>query len=225
MSKLLEVYYFFKASPIPKVHYEEYIFGDDFFINKEEQKKGNVTELESRVIAHLVRHFKPTTIFEIGTFNGYSTLNMAMNTPPDTLIYTLDLPQEMLPNTGMKVDANETEYINKSISGAFFIHHEASNKIVQLYGDTYSFDFTPYYKSVDFIFIDASHTYKYVANDTEKALNLLSEKGGVLLWHDYNSVTFKGVTRYLNEKYFGDKRFKDIKVIKGTSLTILTIKG
>ena len=199
--------------------------GDDFVINKENHQKGNVTELESKSIAHLIHYFKPKSIFEIGTFNGFSTLNMALNSSTDTLIYTLDLPKEMIAKTGMKVDSNEIEYIDKSASGSFFINHPIASKITQLYGDSYSFDFSPYFEQMDFIFIDASHTYKYVANDTEIALKLIKSKGGTILWHDYNSVTFIGVTRYINEKFKDDMRFKDIKLIKGTSLSLLTIKN
>ncbi len=225
LTKILEVYYYFKPSQIPKTQIEEIVFPNDFFINKENHKKGNVTELESKTIAHLVRYFKPEVIFELGTFNGFSTLNMAMNSPNESRIYTLDLPQELLTKTGMEVDVNEKAYIKKEVSGSFFINSAVANRITQLYGDSYSFDFSPYYGNIDFVFIDASHTYKYVKNDTEIALKLLREKGGVILWHDYNSVTFKGVTRFLDEMFVGDARFKEMKLIKGTSLTLLNLKN
>ena len=225
LTKVLELYYYFKESEIPKVNFENVLFGEEFYINKEEHKKSNMSELESRVLANLMHHFKPNFIFEMGTFNGFSTLNFAMNTPEETIIYTLDLPKEFISNTGLKVDINELEYINKSTSGAFFKDHPISRKITQLYGDTYNFDFTPYYEKLDLVFIDASHTYKYVSNDTEIALKLLKKKGGVILWHDYNSVTFTGVTRYLNEKYNGDSKFNEMKLIKGTSLVILRLEN
>jgi O-methyltransferase len=40
----------------------------------------------------LCRFVGPRRIFEIGTFDGYSATAMAMNSPPDAVVYTLDLP-------------------------------------------------------------------------------------------------------------------------------------
>ena len=74
------------------------------------------------------------------------------------------------------------------------------HKITQLFGDSKQFDETPYLKQCDLIFIDGSHAYSYVKNDTEKALRMLKE-GGLLLWHDYRdrNVETRGVRRYLDE--------------------------
>src|SRR3712207_5275930 len=47
----------------------------------------------------ICRILKPRTIFEIGTFRGYTALHFALNTPDDARVYTLDLPsnQEFTP--------------------------------------------------------------------------------------------------------------------------------
>jgi hypothetical protein len=37
---------------------------------------------------------KPKRIFEIGTFHGYTTLQMGLNAPVDSEIFTLDLSPE-----------------------------------------------------------------------------------------------------------------------------------
>jgi len=62
------------------------------------------------------------------------------------------------------------------------------------------FDETPYLKQCDLNFIDGSHAYSYVKNDTEKALRML-KNGGLILWHDYRyrNLETSGVRRYLNE--------------------------
>ncbi len=36
---------------------------------------------------------KPKVVFEIGTFEGYTSFHFALNTPDDAKIYTLDLPK------------------------------------------------------------------------------------------------------------------------------------
>jgi predicted O-methyltransferase YrrM len=38
---------------------------------------------------------------------------------------------------------------------------------------------------MDFVFIDGSHDYDYVLNDSEVALKLLRNGRGVIVWHDY----------------------------------------
>lgn len=72
----------------------------------------------------------------------------------------------------------------------------------------------------DFVFVDGSHTYEYVMSDSEKALGLLPNDGGVVLWHDYGE--WPGVTRALNELQAGDQRFAGLRHIEGTSLALLS---
>src|SRR5690349_4608970 len=52
---------------------------------------GQLPLAESVTLGLLCAHLRPPRIFEIGTFKGLSTLTMAMNTPEDTEIFTLDL--------------------------------------------------------------------------------------------------------------------------------------
>ena len=47
------------------------------------------------------------------------------------------------------------------------------------------------------MFIDGSHTYEYVKNDTEKCLRIAGD-GATLVWHDCDR-THPGVVRYLCE--------------------------
>ena len=42
---------------------------------------------------------------------------------------------------------------------------------------------------MDFIFVDGSHSYDYVLNDSRKALSLLRGGKGIILWHDYPGWT------------------------------------
>ena len=55
---------------------------------------GNISLVEIAVISKLIRSRNPAVIFEIGTFDGRTTLNMAANSSPDAKIYTLDLPSQ-----------------------------------------------------------------------------------------------------------------------------------
>jgi len=183
---------------------------------------GNVSEYELKIISKLVKIYKPKKIFEFGTFNGRTTLSMAINSTNETIIYTIDLPPKQ--QTTLKIDEKELKYINKKEIGEY-INKNKELRIIQLFGDSAKFDFSPYYNSIDFIFIDASHSYEYVINDSLIAMKLINEKGGIILWHDYDTIYWEGVTRALNEFYLNNKIFKQIKHIANTTLAILFIKN
>ena len=181
---------------------------------------GHTTEFELKVISNLVKKWDPRRIFEIGTFQGRTTLNMAMNSNEDTEIITLDLPANQLSSTQMEIEAEEVMYVDKQVSGERFINHPLKRKIKQVFGDSATFDFSPYKNSVDFAFIDGSHAYDYVLNDSEKVLSIM-RPGGIILWHDYTN--WDGVRAAMNKLYTSDSRFKNIRHIGGTSITVMQV--
>jgi hypothetical protein len=50
---------------------------------------------------------------------------------------------------------------------------------------------------MDFIFIDASHLYEFVRNDSVKAMEMLAP-GGIVVWHDFAPKS-EGVVRFVGE--------------------------
>ena len=184
--------------------------------------RGNVSLLELLIINQLIASSKPSKIFEFGTFDGRTTLNMAANSPEGALVYTLDLPRESMADTKFDLETPELELIEKDLSGSRFYARKESEKIRQFYGDSAQFDFRPYAGQVDFIFVDASHAYDYVLSDSENALKMLNGKQGLILWHDYG--VWNGVTRALNELQSQRAEFIELKHIDGTSLAILVSK-
>jgi predicted O-methyltransferase YrrM len=183
---------------------------------------GNVTLIELMVITNLIQQYQPKRLFEIGTFDGRTTLNMAANCSPESKVYTLDLPKADLSSTGLTLDAGDAAYINKELSGERYSGTEYEGKITQLYGDSAKFDFSQWYGSIDFIFIDGSHAYDYVLNDTKEAFKLLNPKGQkVILWHDYGA--WDGVTKALNKLYATDGRFAGLRHVKGTTLGLFIL--
>jgi len=160
---------------------------------------GTIRPIESQVLAALVSHLKPKTIFELGTYTGFSTIHLSENSPSDSTIYTLDLPPD---KTGieLKNDMNEAHRDIKNINlnkERYFHSLGSKNSIVELLGNSKTFDFSPYFEKIDFVFIDANHSYAYVKSDTENALRLLTPNG-VILWHDYDFI-HPGVFRLINE--------------------------
>lgn len=193
----------------------------DFQLRAAVRTGGNTSLLETVTIAKLVRANSPRTLFEIGTFDGRTTVNMAANSPADSRVYTLDLPREQLNATELPLEPGDHLWIDKEISGARYRGTDVEGKITQLYGDSALFDFSPYFGAVDFIFIDGSHSYEYVLKDSETALRLLRDGRGVIVWHDYGPC--EGATRALNELYAQGGVFQGLRRIEGTSLGYLRL--
>jgi len=186
-----------------------------------DQVRGNVTLFELSILNQMVALRRPRALFEFGTFDGRTTLNMAGNSPDSARIYTLDLPQESLEKTNYALEKREIELVQKRTSGVRFQQHALARKITQLYGDSAQFDFKPYENKMDFVFVDASHAYDYVLKDSDSALRLLGDEGGVILWHDYGE--WDGVTKALDELHKSDEAFCDLRHIKGTTLACLIV--
>lgn len=187
-----------------------------------DSQDGNVSALESLVIASITRTQNPLSIFEIGTFNGRTTANIAANSAENAKIITLDLPKSELKNTQYQLSQFEKKYVDKTESGQVFKGTNLASKITQLYGDSGNFDFSPYYSKMDLVFVDASHTYDYVVKDTETALKLISPTGGVILWHDYGVYAWE-VTQALNDLFKQKKSLKNLKHIQETTLVMLEV--
>jgi hypothetical protein len=157
-------------------------------------------------------------IIEIGTFDGRTTLNFAVNAPLRFRIFTLDLPPDTAPK--FELATGERAYVDKPRSGRHFAEPRpefaaAAARITQLYGDSATFDFAPHYGCAGVVFVDGSHAYDYVVADSETARRLVAPEG-IVLWHDYG--VWQGVTRALEE--LEDKGCLGLKHIRGTSLVV-----
>lgn len=151
---------------------------------------------ESLTLAAVCQHVAPKKVFEIGTYKGASTLVMAMHTPPETEILTLDLPPQQRA-TKYPVDIGDITGVPFTV-GELYRGTEFEPKIHQLYGDSGVFDFEGFYGKVDLVFVDGNHTYENVKTDSENAFRILSS-GGVIIWDDYHPDWGPGVIRALHE--------------------------
>ena len=148
----------------------------------------------------LCQAVRPRAVFEIGTSTGYSSLFVAANTAPDAKIWTLDLPTADSATSAGDLtlgDRHIVEFCHKK--EPVFVAHALGQKIQRVYGDSATFDFSPYRRAIDLFFVDGAHTYDYVRSDTINALKCC-RPGGVIAWHDYGrSSLSRGVTKWLDE--------------------------
>ena len=209
------------APTVPKIPASE-VIGDEtaVHLSRIADVAGNVTPTELMIIAAFVRQRQPAVCFEIGTFDGRTTENMAANQPDGGKCYTLDLPPDGAGKAALPLASGDITYIDKPVSGARISAQAKSGRIAQLYGDSGTFDFAPFFGKVDLMFVDGAHSYEYVISDTEAAHKMV-KPGGLILWHDYDSRWFPGVTRALNQLQAQDVRFRGIRHLENTALCFM----
>lgn len=135
-----------------------------------------VSPIELHSLCAMVKFLNPAAILEIGTYKGWTTANLALNS--SGTVASID--QRALPSESPEIDA-----IWKI------------RNIQRITADCADFDFSPYYGKMDFIFVDACHSEISVRRDTEEALKMLSPTG-TIVWHDY-SAEFPGVVNAVGE--------------------------
>ena len=135
-------------------------------------------------------------IFEFGTFMGANTLNMAMNTPPDAKIFTLDLGEECETEQHSS-DAPLSRAHLASKTMLDFHGSAVEGKIKTLSGNSQSYDFSSWKGSMDFIFIDGGHDLATLSADTGNAFEMAGNPS-CTMWHDYGNREYPELTRYLD---------------------------
>ena len=156
----------------------------------------------------------PQTVLEIGTFNGYTTRLMALNLP-DAEIHTIDLPENFSDSGGAGMPKDDWHLISARRVGSAYRADPSITSVKQHFGDTAKYVFP----TAEIFFIDGSHTYAYVRNDTEKAL--MSSATKVLIWHDCDR-NHPGVIRWLVEMV---QTGYPVQHIEGTNLAILELRN
>ncbi len=170
-------------------------------------------------LALICRALQPRTVFEIGTLYGYTALLFALNSPPDAVVHTLDLPPgaDFALRTTI-IDVRHAAAHHKT-ERLLFHGHPLESRIKSLQADSARFDFSPWQAKVDLFFIDGSHSYDYVRSDTERALGCC-RSGSVILWHDYGKWGVNGVSKLLHEL---SREYPQLCRLPGSSLAVLQL--
>ena len=162
---------------------------------------GGTSLLETFLIIAAIRIVGAKRVFEFGTFLGSNTFNIALNTPDDASIYTLDLDEQHAAEVSqLREDTLLTKLHLASRSSLEFTGSSASGKIKPLIGNSTSFDFSAWRRSIDLTFIDGGHDRTTVRSDTENAFEMAApERPSCVLWHDYQNREYPELTSYLDE--------------------------
>ena len=155
---------------------------------------GNLAVQELAMISAISALIRPRLIFEFGTFDGRTTLHLALNTPDETRIMTMDLPMD---NAARAVITDDTHYTQNVQVGHYFLTEKVGSRIEQLFCNSMDYDHKHLRHKVDLVFVDGGHLFEVVKSDSIKALEMVGP-GGVALRHD-DSPAHPGVYGHLND--------------------------
>ena len=204
---------------LPRIEWHEALPKSPIYLVETQKRNGNVRLSELGLLAQAAAACIPgSEIIEIGTFDGRTTMNLSTNAPTGSTVFTLDLPPDQ--PTQFTLAPGERMFVEKALPGERFRNGrrpwsgETAN-IVQLLGDSATFDWSQHFGKAGLVFVDGSHAEDYVRKDSETALRLVTE-GGVVIWHDYG--VWEGVTQALEGLDAAQKL--GLRHIRGTSLVI-----
>jgi hypothetical protein len=202
---------------LPSVSWHDIFASRPLCLAETRKCDGNVRISELAILALAASHAPPAgEIIEIGTFDGRTALNLAINAPRDTALMTLDLPADDAP--ALAIEASERQYVDKPAPGARLRScaarwREPASRVVQLHGDSATFDWSRHEKRAGLVFVDGSHAYGYAKKDSDTAMRLV-RPDGMVFWHDYG--VWPGVTQALEE--LENSKHLGLINIRGTSL-------
>jgi predicted O-methyltransferase YrrM len=174
---------FAAAVPVPVVPIESLIEGNlDIRLRVAPGIFGETRLIDLVALSLLVVSTQPKVLFEFGTFTGVGTLHLALNSPNAT-VHTLDLQSSQ--RTAISGLDWESDIDQSTVGSAFRNDANVAARVRQHWGDSRHFDTSQLRGTVDFVFIDAAHSYDFVKSDTEKALELAAQ-GATVVWHDYS---------------------------------------
>ena len=162
---------------------------------------GSLMLLETFALITAARIAAARRVFEIGTFHGATTLNLALNIPEDGKVFTLDLDARTASGLSQLPDDAPLTEQHLAVSEKLDFHGTAvAHKVKTLTANSLEFDFSPWKESIDLAFIDGGHDLNTVISDTQNALMMLSRsRPSCVLWHDYHNPKYPQLTRYLDE--------------------------
>ena len=190
----------------------------NFYIDPSFQIVGQTTDYEAWILSCFAKFSK--NIFEFGTCSGKTTALFALNSSPDSKVYSVTLNPRETPNLFLGSSQDSRVAINNAMSETIydqfiFTNMSIKNKINVIFQDSNKLNIDNFENSMDLIFIDGGHNYSCIKNDTEKAFKMIKNHG-YIFWHDYKVYkrSCKDVVKYIHEVANNKKIFH----IKDTSL-------
>ena len=159
------------------------------------EKPGNASLLEIAALSCACQLLEARQVFEIGTFDGRTTYNLALALKSDARLATLNLPAEQYRKQWI-----HEEHAPKS--GYRFHNAPFRERIKELFCDSRVFQPGEYGGKCDMVFVDGDHSADGVESDSHLACRLIRPTGRAMIWwHDSDFANVQiGLDRFLRSK-------------------------
>jgi hypothetical protein len=216
---LVEVNEIFLPSKVSKFKFpKEDVVTKSFFINPSFAVVGMTSDYEAWILSCLAKSSK--NIFEFGTCSGKTTALFALNSPPESKVYSVTLNPSEVSNLFLGNSQDSKVAVKNAVSETIydqfiFTNMSIKNKINLIFQDSNKLNIDNFENSMDLIFIDGGHNYSCIKNDSEKSFRMIKNEG-YIFWHDYNvsKRSCRDIVKYIHEI----SKIKKIFHIKNTSL-------
>ncbi len=204
------------VEPIELPHILGSDFAESLFLPFGCVRSGSSPAGDLAALAALTKKKQPRAIFEIGTFEGLSTVVFIKNAGPNVVMHTLDLPhnEDQISRTARSFSAHSIAepYATGHLIDRFGLLEQTR----AYWGDSAIFDFSRFQETIDLFFVDGAHTEDYVAADSYHAFECIAQDGWVL-WHDCFTPQVMKVLKQIAEN-------TKLYQILGTNLVLATGK-
>ncbi len=133
---------------------------------------GGSLPTDMMLLVSLAESIKDCRYFEIGTWRGESVAAISSRSKS---CHTLCLTDQEMRELGMH---------EKSIASHGLFSKGLEN-VVQLRGNSKTFDFASLDRKFDLVFIDGDHHHETILSDTRNVFKHLVHEKSIVVWHDY----------------------------------------
>jgi predicted O-methyltransferase YrrM len=174
--------------------------------------------IELILFAYLASSLEDVAFFEIGTSEGRTARNIALNLGSRGRLTTIDLPVKQPGMTEMPAFQRE-EILLANAAYLKALPPDVLGKLIFLSGDSTQFDYSEHLGKYDVVFVDGNHSSEAVLADANTARRLARLEGGLVFFHDYLPGSMPTVTETI------DALSKENRIIRleGTKLALWAI--
>ncbi len=159
-------------------------------------------------LCEIIKKAEPKTVLEVGTSAGGSLFLFCRFSTPDATIVSIDLPKGFTGGFHLKItNSLHKKFASRLQKLTLLRKNSHKQETLELLKNIIK------NKQIDFLFIDADHTYEGVKRDYE-LYSPLVRKGGIIGFHDIvrkskEEVGWEGTHRFWDEVKLG-KNYKEI---------------
>ena len=134
--------------------------------------EGTSETIDIALLKALARRCDHCSYLEIGSWRGESLANVA------------SIADECISISFSDEEMHQLGFSDKFLQNNCFFSKDLKN-VTHIGHNSHTFDFSPFIRRIDLVFVDGDHSYEAVKLDTHNAFKLLRNHFSTIVWHDY----------------------------------------